>query len=110
MPSRPNIRRIGVTMQSVTPEIADSLGLKQAKGALVDEVQGGGPAARAGVKAGDVILSLDGTAIADSRDLARKVASENLGTAVSLQVWRDGKEQTLRLTVATLPSEPSPKA
>jgi serine protease Do len=101
---------IGVVMQSVTPEIADSLGLKQAKGAIVDEVQGGGPAARAGLKAGDVILSLDGTAIVDSRDLARKVASENPGKAASLQIWRDGKEQTLGLAVAALPSEPSPKA
>jgi len=98
---------IGVTVQPVTHEIADSLNLKQAKGALVDEVQGGGPAAKVGLKAGDVILSFDGTAIADSRDLARKVAAENPGKAVSLQVWRNGSEQTLGLTVAALPSEPA---
>jgi serine protease Do len=101
---------IGVSIQPVTKDIADSLNLKQAKGALVDDVQGGGPAAKAGVKAGDVILSLDGDAIADSRDLARKVAADNPGKAVTLQVWRDGKEQTIGLTIAAQPSAPSSQA
>jgi serine protease Do len=101
---------IGVTIQPVTQEIADSLNLKQAEGALVDEVQSDGPAARAGLKAGDVILSLDGTAIADSRDLARKVAAENPGKAASIKIWRDGREQALGVTIATLPSERTTQA
>jgi serine protease Do len=101
---------IGVTVQPLTAEIADSLHLEQVRGALVDDVQGGGPAASAGLKAGDVILSLDGTAIADSRELARKIAVETPGKSVSLQVWRDGKEQTLGVAIAKLPSEPATQA
>ena len=77
---------------------------------LVDEVQSGGPAAKAGLKTGDVILSLDSTTIADSRDLARRVAAENPGKTVSMEVWRDGKEQALGLTIATLRTEPATQA
>jgi serine protease Do len=101
---------IGVTIQPVTREIADSLNLKQPKGALIDEVQSDGPAAKAGLESGDVILSLDGVAITDSRDLARRVAAESLGRAVDINVWRDGRERTLAVTIAALPSERTTKA
>jgi serine protease Do len=101
---------IGVTIQPVTQEIADSLNLKQAAGALVDDVQSDGPAARAGLKTGDVILSLDGAAIVDSRDLARKVAGESPGKAVSIKVRRDGRERALGVTIAALPSERTTQA
>jgi len=96
---------IGVAVQAVTQDVADSLSLKQAKGALVDQVQAGAPAEKAGVKTGDVILSIDNAAVADSRDLARKVAAEDPGKTVSMQISREGKEQTLRVTIASLPAE-----
>jgi serine protease Do len=99
---------LGVTVQPVTQDIADSLSLKQAKGALVDDVQNGGPAARAGVKTGDVVLSMNGGAIADSRELAHRVGARHPGEVVTLQVWRDGKEQTIGLTIAAQPSTPTP--
>src|SRR5580704_15120851 len=66
---------LGVQIQPVTADIADSLGLKKAEGALVDEPQSGSPAAQAGVKAGDVITTLDGTAVKDSRSLVRKISA-----------------------------------
>jgi serine protease Do len=101
---------IGVSVRPVTQEVADSLDLKQATGALVADVASGGPAAKAGIKTGDAILSLDGTTIADSRDLARKVAAENAGKAVTLRIWRDGSEQTIGLNIVAQPSEPSSQA
>ena len=101
---------IGVNAQPVTQEIADSLNLTEAKGALVDDVQGDAPAANAGPRSGDVILSVDGTTIADARDLTRKIATENPGKAVKLRIWRDGKEQTIEITIAALPSEQASQA
>jgi len=96
---------IGVAVQPVTQDIADSLNLKQAKGALIDQVQAGAPAAKAGLKPSDVVLSMDGNAITDARDLARRVAAVDPGQTISLQVWRDGHEQALRIGVAALPNE-----
>jgi serine protease Do len=98
---------IGVTVQPISGDIAESLGLKQAKGALVDNVQSGGPAAKAGLKSGDVILSLDGTEIRDARDLARKVAALTPGSTVKIQSMRNGTDRTLELTLGTLPSDAS---
>ena len=82
---------LGVQIQPVTSEVADALGLKQAAGALVTEPQSGSPAAKAGVKAGDVIVSIDGTAIKDSRELAQKIGTMSPGSSVRLGVIRDGK-------------------
>ncbi|WP_083528546.1 Do family serine endopeptidase [Hyphomicrobium sp. CS1BSMeth3] len=101
---------MGVAVQNVTQDVADSVNLKQATGALVDQVQPGGPAAKSGLKAGDVILSIDGKVIADARDLARTVAAQDPGKSIALRIWQSGKEQTLRLTVAALPTEPTPPA
>jgi serine protease Do len=96
---------IGVQIQPVTADIADGLGLKQAQGALVAEPQSGGPAAKAGIKSGDVIVSVDGEQVRDARGLARRISAMAPGTTVRLGVFRDGSEQTLRLTLGELPKE-----
>ncbi|WP_438646684.1 trypsin-like peptidase domain-containing protein [Salinarimonas soli] len=93
---------IGVQIQPVTKEIAEAIGLKEARGALVAEAQKGTPAEKAGVRSGDVILSVNGEAIKDARELSRKVASIAPGTKVPLKVLRQGREQTLDLEVGRL--------
>ena len=75
---------IGVQIQPVTPEIADSLGLKKAGGALVAEPQPDSPAAKAGIESGDVITSVDGDPVADARELARRIGTMAPGTTVKL--------------------------
>jgi serine protease Do len=96
---------IGVQIQPVTPEIADSLGLKKAAGALVSEPQTNSPAANAGIASGDVITSLDGAAVRDARELARKIGTMAPGTSVKLGMIHDGQEKTVTLTLGTLPNE-----
>ncbi len=93
---------IGVQIQSVSEVIAKSLGLARAKGALVSRVSPNGPAARAGLKVGDVILKFDGQVIARMRDLARIVAWTKIGRRVAVEVLREGKRLTLALEVAAL--------
>jgi serine protease Do len=96
---------IGVQIQPVTPEIADSLGLKKAAGALVSEPQPNGPAAKAGIESGDVITSVDGSPVADARELARRIGTVAPGTSVKLGLFRQGQEKTVTLTLGTLPNE-----
>ena len=96
---------IGVQIQPVTADIADSLGMKQAKGALVAEPQEGSPAAKAGVKSGDVIVSLNGEAVPDARTLARRISSMPPGTAVKIGVYRNGREEVLTMVLGELPKE-----
>jgi serine protease Do len=96
---------IGVQIQPVTADIADSLGLKDPHGALVAEPQKDSPAAKAGIKSGDVIVSLDGRPIPDARTLARRISAMAPGTAVKIGVFRDGKEQQLSMTLGELPKE-----
>src|SRR5215212_10210417 len=96
---------IGVQIQPVTPEIADSLGMKKAGGALVAEPQPDGPAIKAGIQAGDIITSVDDKPIADARELARRISSLAPGTAVKLGVLRNGAEKTVSLTLGELPHE-----
>jgi serine protease Do len=96
---------IGVQIQPVTADIADSLGLKQAHGALVAEPQEGSPAAKAGVKSGDVIVALNGDVVPDARTLARRISGMTPGTAVKIGVFRDGKEEQLSMTLGELPKE-----
>jgi serine protease Do len=98
---------IGVKIQSVTEEVASALGLARASGALVAEVEPGGPAANAGLRAGDVILKLDAHNIADYRDLPPVVASAEVGRTVGLVVLRNGREQTIRVAVAASPAPPA---
>jgi serine protease Do len=96
---------IGVQIQTVTPDIADSLGLKQATGALVSEPQKDSPAAKAGIASGDVITSLNDTPVHDPRELARKIGTMSPGTTVKLDVVHDGKSKAVTLTLGTLPNE-----
>ena len=92
-------------IQEVTADIADSLGLKKAEGALVAEPQSGSPAAKAGIVAGDVITAVDGMEVKDPRDLARRIGAMAPGTEVKLSIQRKGEEKTLPLTVGQLPDQ-----
>jgi serine protease Do len=94
---------IGVQIQPVTPEIADSLGLKKAGGALVAEPQKGSPAVKAGIEAGDVITAVDDKPVVDARDLARKIGGMAPNTSVKLAVFRGGAEKTFNVTLGELP-------
>jgi S1-C subfamily serine protease len=87
--------KLGVGVQGVTPEIADSLGLKDMRGALVSSVEAGSPAERAGVKVQDVIVGYDGHPVADSNALRNMVASTRPGQAAELKIVRDGRTETL---------------
>jgi serine protease Do len=101
---------IGVQVQPVTAAIADSLGMKKAEGAIVDEPQAGGPAAKAGIEAGDVITAVNGTAVKDSRDLARRIGMIAPGTSLKLDMLRKGDAKTVTLTLASMPNERQAKA
>jgi serine protease Do len=96
---------IGVQIQPVTPDIADSMGLKQATGALVSEPQKDSPAVKAGIQSGDVITSVDGTQVHDARDLARRIGTLAPGTSVKLGLIHQGDDKTVTLTLGTLPAE-----
>jgi serine protease Do len=95
---------IGVQIQQVTPDIAESLGLKNAEGALVAEPQADSPAAKAAIQSGDVITAVDGQPVKNARELARKISSMAPGTSVKLGVWRKGEAKQLTLTLGELPN------
>lgn len=98
---------IGVSIQPVTADIADSLGLKEAKGALVDEPQESGPAAEAGLKAQDVIVSVNDHEIKDGRDLARTIAAIAPGERIKISYIRNGEARSLDLNVGRYPDSKS---
>jgi serine protease Do len=93
---------LGVRIQPVTDDVADSLGLSSAKGALVAGVIKGGPVDDGSIKAGDVILKFDGKPVNEMRDLPRVVAESPVGKAVDVVVLREGKEQTVKVTLGRL--------
>jgi serine protease Do len=101
---------IGVQIQPVTPEIADSLGMKKAEGALVAEPQANGPAAKAGIESGDVITSVNGESVKDARELARTIGSLSPGSAVKLNVLHKGQDKTVNLSLGQLPNTVEAKA
>jgi serine protease Do len=101
---------LGVQIQPVTAEIADSLGLKKAEGAIVAQPQADSPASKAGIVAGDVITEIDGKAIKDSRELARKVGMMAPGTRIKVTLARKGEIKTLTLTLGKMPNEQQAKA
>src|SRR6202045_1923269 len=95
---------IGVQIQPVTSDIADSLGLKNAEGALVAEPQANGPAAKAGIESGDIITAVNGQSIKDARELARTIGNLAPGNAVKLNVLHKGKDESVNLTLGQLPA------
>jgi serine protease Do len=96
---------LGVRIQSVTPEIAESLGLPEGRGALVASVTPGGPAANARIEAGDVILDFDGKPVDRMRSLPRLVAETSIGKQAAVRLWRRGQEMTVRVAVGELPDD-----
>ncbi len=99
--------RIGVVIQELTKELAESFGLSKAAGALVNAVEKGGPAEKAGVEAGDVIIKFDGKSVNASSDLPRIVGATRPGSKVAMQVWRKGSTRDLTVTVGEIPEEKS---
>jgi serine protease Do len=94
---------LGVQIQAVTPEVASALGLKEARGALVAGLTDNSPAGKAGVKQGDVILAFNGAKIGELRDLTRAVAVTRKDSKAQVEVWRQGKPQTIAVTIAAMP-------
>jgi len=101
---------IGVQIQPVTAEIADSLGLKGTQGALVAEPQNEGPAVKAGVQAGDVITAVNGNPVKDARDLARQIGAMAPGATARLTVLQKGEEKTISVTLGELPAQREARA
>ena len=96
---------LGVMVQNITPELKSKLSLGTDQGALVSDVEAGGPAEKAGLKRGDVILKFDGKVIRSSRDLPFVVASTPIGKKVAVEVMRDGQRMTLQVTTEELQEE-----
>ena len=101
---------IGVQIQPVTADIADSLGLKKAEGALVAEPQANGPAAKAGIESGDVITAVNGEPVKDARELARTIGGLAPGNGVKLNVLHKGQDKVVNLTLGQLPNTIEAKA
>jgi serine protease Do len=101
---------IGVQIQPVTADIADSLGLKKAEGALVAEPQADSPAAKAGIRSGDVITAVNGATVKDARELARTIGGLAPGTSIKLNVLHNGTDKVVNLTLGTLPNTVEAKA
>ena len=101
---------IGVQIQPVTPDIAESLGLKKVTGALVAEPQADGPAKKAGIEAGDVITAVNGEEVKDARDLAKKIGALPPKASVKLTVLHNGAEKTVSLTLGELPNSQEARA
>ena len=97
--------RIGVQIQPLTQELAQSFGLKSTDGALVSQVENNGPAAKAGLQAGDVILKFNNQVVKSSNELPLIVANVHPGSKVPLLLWRKGKELNLSITVGEMPNE-----
>jgi serine protease Do len=95
---------LGVKIQNVDEDTAASLGLKEPKGALISEVTAAGPAAAAGLKTQDAILQINADKIADSRDLARKIAELPPESTVDVKVWRNNAEQTVKVKLGLFPT------
>jgi serine protease Do len=95
---------LGVKIQNIDKDLAGSLGLKEPKGAIVSEVMKDGPAAEAGLKVEDAILSIDSKLIEDSRDLARTIADLPAKATVDVKVWRNKSEQSVKVKLGTYPN------
>ena len=96
---------LGAEIQSMTPEIASSLGLKEEKGAIVASVVPGGPAAKAGFEQGDVVTAIDGKSVEDSRDLVRRVGSAVAGSSPNFTIQRQGQTKTMKVQIGARPDD-----
>ena len=96
---------LGVNIQNISAEIAESLGVKGAKGALVSEVTPGSPAARAGLMTGDAITEVNGKPVKSPRDLARRISSLAPGSDVELTIYRNGRKVSEKVTIGSLPGK-----
>ncbi|WP_300471204.1 Do family serine endopeptidase [Breoghania sp.] len=96
---------LGVQIQPVSQDIADSLGLKKAEGALVANPTETSPAAEAGIKTGDAILSVDGKPVKGPRELAKVIAGYEPGAKVDIKIWRDGEEKTVTVELGKMPEK-----
>ena len=96
---------LGVRIQQVTPDIAESIGLKDTTGAMVAGVNDGGPADTAKIRNGDIILKFNGQDVKEMKSLPRIVAETVIGKSVPVVLWRDGKEVTVQASVGELPDE-----
>jgi serine protease Do len=94
---------IGVSLQQVTPDIAEALGMERPDGSILSDVQPDSPAAKAGLRIGDVIMSVGGKPARDTRAVMRDIAVIPAGTAVEIGFWRDGKDRRAKVTVADWP-------
>ena len=101
---------LGVRIQSISDDMAASLGLSDTFGALISDVTGDGPAEKSGLKAGDAILSVNGTKIANSRDLARKIAAFSPGSTVDVEVRRANRDVSIKVKLGTFPGADTPAA
>jgi serine protease Do len=97
--------RIGIAIQPVTKELAQSFRLDQPTGAIIINIEKGGPADRAGAKIGDVVLEWNGEVIDEPNELPRRVAATKPGSLAHMAIWRDGKPQTIALRVGEVPQE-----
>jgi len=97
--------RLGVQIQALTPELAKSFKLDDVKGVLVASVEPGGPAAKAGLQSGDVILAFGGKPVQSANELPRLVAATKPGTTITLDIWRSGARRQVKATLAEFPSE-----
>jgi Do/DeqQ family serine protease len=102
--------KLGVTVQGISADMASSLGLASSQGALVSNVDDGSPAARAGLRQGDVITQFNGKPVVDSNQLRNEVSSTAPGTAVTLQYTRDGRSETAKATLGELSTKHEPAA
>lgn len=93
--------RVGVGIEPVTEDMAKQLGLPKAQGVLIAQVEGGSPAAQAGLQVGDVVTKINGSNVESLRDFARYVGESKPGTQLQLEVWREGRSQNVNMTVGT---------
>lgn len=97
--------KLGVTIQGVSAELAESFGLEKAMGALVSSVEPGSPADKAEIRPGDVVIGVDGVEVADSADLPRIIGEKRPGTRVRLQLWRDGRKREVSAVLGEMGGE-----
>jgi serine protease Do len=97
---------IGAEVQSVTPELADGLGVNDLHGAIVANVQANGPAAKAGLKSGDVVTAVEGELVKNANELTRKIHEKTPGSSIQLTMLRGGKQDSLTVTLGQLPNQP----